>query len=286
MGEQLVTTDGVELCLETFGDPADPAVLLISGLAASMDWWDVELCERLAGHGRFVVRYDHRDTGRSESSPAGKPSYTGDDLVADPLRVLDALGIARAHAVGISMGGGIAQHLAAQHPERLDSITLISTTAAGARADRTSLPEMEPRIAATFHDPAPEPAWDDRAAVVEYLVENERPFAGSLGFDEDRVRRVAEAVVDRTRDIAASQVNHWAVEGSEFGFRLADIDVPTLVLHGTADPLFPFGHGEALAAEIRGAALVPLEGMGHQTPPPELWDVVVPAIARHTAAAH
>jgi pimeloyl-ACP methyl ester carboxylesterase len=181
--------------------------------------------------------------------------------------VLDALGIGRAHLAGISAGGGIAQQLAVRHPERLLSITLIATSAAGARAGTSPLPPPEPRVAATFDDPGAEPAWDDRAAVVEYLVEGERPFAGAVGFDEERVRGIARAVVGRSRDVAAA-ANHWAAEGSAFEFALADIRVP---------------HGEALAAEIPGATLVKLDGMGHQTPPPELWDVVVPAIVHHTA---
>ncbi|MEN3268421.1 MAG: hypothetical protein V7646_5315 [Pseudonocardia sp.] len=284
MAERLVTMDGVELCLETFGDRVDPALLLISGMAASMDWWDVGFCERLAGEGRFVVRYDHRDTGRSVASPVGKPSYSSDDLATDPLRILDALGIRRAHVAGISMGGGIAQHLAARHRDRLFTITLIATSPAGARADQKGLPPIERRLAATFENPTPAPVWNDRAAVVDYLVDGERPFAGSLGFDEDRVRRLANIVVDRTRDIAASMTNHWVLEGgSAARFRLADIEVPTMVLHGTADPLFPFGHGEALAAEIPNASLVPLDGMGHEMPPPQLWDVVVPAIVAQTS---
>ena len=284
MAERIVTTDGVQLCLETFGDREHPALLLVSGMSASMDWWDVDLCERLAAPGRYVIRYDHRDTGRSETSPVGEPSYTGDDLATDALRVLDSLGVARAHLAGISMGGGIAQLLAARHPDRLLSITLISTTAAGTRTGTSKLPPPEPRVAATFEAPAPEPAWGDRAAVVEYLVDAERLYAGALGFDEDRVRAVARAVAGRSRDVAAA-ANHGAAGNSAFEFALADIRVPALVLHGTEDPLFPFAHGEALAAEIPGAKLVKLDGMGHQIPPPELWDVVVPAIMQHTAGA-
>lgn len=97
MAEQLVAVDGVELCLETFGDRRDPALLLIGGATLSMDWWDVGFCERLAAGGRLVIRYDHRDTGRSVASPPGEPSYANEDLTTDALRVLDALGIARAH---------------------------------------------------------------------------------------------------------------------------------------------------------------------------------------------
>jgi pimeloyl-ACP methyl ester carboxylesterase len=276
---------GLELCVEPFGDPSDPTLLLIGGATASMDWWEVAFCERLATGGRYVVRYDHRDTGRSSASPAGSPTYTGDDLATDPLRVLDALGVARAHLVGLSMGGGIAQQLAAHRPHRVRTLTLIATSAAGERRDRRPLPPPEPRVAATFADPAPHPDWTDAEAVVAYLVEGERPYAGSLGFDEERVRRVARTVVRRTRDVAAATTNHWllADEGAD-PFRMADIGAPTLVLHGTDDPMFPLAHGEALAAEIPGATLLPLDGMGHEVPPPQLWDVVVPAIVRHTGS--
>jgi len=245
-----------------------------------------EFCERLAREGRFVVRYDHRDTGRVAASPAGQPSYTSADLAADPLRILDGLCIARAHLVGLSMGGGIAQDLAVRHRGRVATLTLIATSAAGERADRTPLPSMDPRLAATSDDPPPHPDWGDRAAAVDYLVAAERPYAGSLGFDERRARRRAAIVVDRTRDLAASVTNHWVLvdgDSSPSSFRMADIRVPTLVLHGTTDPFFPFPHGQALAVEIPDATLVPLEGMGHEMPPPALWEGVVAAIAAHTA---
>jgi pimeloyl-ACP methyl ester carboxylesterase len=283
MTERLMPVDGAELCVETFGDATDPAVLLVSGAAASMDMWETEFCGLLAAEGRYVIRYDHRDTGRSTTSPVGQPAYSAEDLTTDPVRVLDALGVDRAHLVGLSMGGGIAQEVAAFQPHRLHTLTLIATGAAGERADPTSLPGMEPRVAATFEDPAPQPDRGDRAAAVDYLVEIERPYAGTFGYDEERARRKAERVVDRTRDLAASLTNHWVLTGEAVPFRLADISVPTLVMHGTADPMFPPPHGEALATEIPGASFVPLEGMGHEMPPPPLWDLVITSLVRHTA---
>ena len=307
--ERIVAVGDVELCLETFGRPEDPAVLLIGGAAASMDWWDAELCERLASSGdggRFVVRYDHRDTGRSTTWPAGHPAYAARELTSDALRILDALGVGRAHLVGVSMGGGIAQELAARHPDRVLTLTLIATSPAGTRTGGEPLPPPAARIRALLDDPGPEPDWSDRAAVVDHIVAGERLFAGPLGRDEDepRLRRIAESVVDRTRDVAASRTNHWLLvdddgddgpgddgddgddgpgDGDGGTFRLADLRVPTLVVHGTDDPLFPLPHGEALAAEIPGASLLALPGMGHQVPPPATWDVVVPAVAHHTA---
>ena len=283
MVKRVLGSDGVDLCIETFGDPADPTILLISGLTASMDWWDEEFCTRLADQERHVIRYDHRDTGESTSSPAGHPSYTGHDLATDTLRVLDACDVTTAHFVGVSAGGAMAQVVAAHHPQRVLTLTLIATSPAGERSSKHPLPRSEPRVAKTFEEPAPDPPWDDRDAVVEYLVEGERPYAGTLGFDAERVRTKATAVVARTVDMAASVANHWlADEDPRDRFCMSDISVPTLVLHGTADPMFPLAHGEALAAEIPGARLVPLAGMGHEVPPPQLWDVVIREVVEHT----
>jgi pimeloyl-ACP methyl ester carboxylesterase len=281
---RLIRANGVELCVQTFGDVANPAILLIGGAAMSMDWWDDEFCERLTAGRRFVIRYDHRDTGQSVSYEPGAPQYTGRDLVADAVGLLDALGLEQAHIVGISMGGGIAQDLALEHPVRVASLTLISTSPAVPRGpDKPALPPMSERLASVFAEPAPEPDWSDREAVIDYMIEGERCFSGSLGFDEDHMRALAGRVVDRTVNMASSMKNHWILEeGEPVRTHLDEIAVPTLVLHGTEDPLFPFGHGEALADEIPCARLLPLDGMGHEIPPPPLWDQVVTAILDHT----
>src|SRR3954466_3573901 len=151
MSERMIELGGVELCTETFGAPDDPAVLLIMGSGASMLWWDDAFCAALAAGGRFVVRYDHRDTGRSKArppggppptrarppaaAPPGRPDYSGAALVADAARVLDGHGIARAHVVGGSMGGALAQVLVLDHPERVASLVLLSTSPAGPGGD-------------------------------------------------------------------------------------------------------------------------------------------------------
>src|SRR4051812_25270900 len=128
MTETIVSANGVDLCVEALGDPAAPALLLVAGAAASMDLWDPAFCRRLADGGRFVVRYDHRDTGRSVTYPPGEPGYTADDLVEDAAGIIDVLAGGRAHLVGMSMGGGIAQTLAVRHPERVATLTLLSTS--------------------------------------------------------------------------------------------------------------------------------------------------------------
>jgi pimeloyl-ACP methyl ester carboxylesterase len=284
MTEEILDLGDVRLCVEAFGQPDDPTILLISGAAESMDGWDPAWCEQLAAAGRRVVRYDHRDSGRSTSSPPGHPSYPGSALTGDVLRLLDALGVDRAHLVGLSMGGAIAQEVAARHPDRVATITLVATSPAGRRRDESPLPPPEPRVAESFGDPPPEPDWTDREAVVDHLVESYRPYAGSLGFDEPVTRRLVEHVVGRTVDIEAASKNHWLVAGDDEddGFAMTDIVAPTLVIHGTTDPMFPLAHGEALAREIADATLLRVPGMGHERPPVAVRAEATEAILRHT----
>ena len=268
--EQLFNVNGIVLCAQAFGDATDPALLLIAGAESSMDWWDTELCERLAAGGRYVIRYDMRDTGKSTTYPPGRPGYEGDALIDDADGLLDALVIEQAHIVGISMGGGIAQQLAVRHPERVLSLTLMSTSPGG-----PGLPPMSPDVAG-FGGSSPD--WHDREAVIEYYTDGEHMLAGTIPVDDDRMRRIIGRAWDRSPSIASGQ-NHWQLSEKEsVRARLGEIAVPTLILHGTADPLFPYGHGEALARAIPGARLVPLDGMGHQMPVPEVWETVVDEI--------
>ena len=277
----MVEANGVDLCVQTFGDAGDPPVLLVMGLSASMLHWEDEFCERLAAGERFVIRYDHRDTGRSVTYPPGAPGYTGGDLDADAAGVIDALGVSPAHVVGFSAGGGIAQVLALDYPDRVSSLTLISTSS-GSGDD---LPGMSDELRARFADPPPEPDWSDREAVIDYLVEEERAYAArSRPFEVPERRELAERILDRTIDMEASVKNPWllADDGNGWRERLGEIRVPTLVIHGTEDPFFQLGHALALEREIPGARLVRVEQMGHELPR-TAWDVVVPEILRHTA---
>lgn len=270
--------DGVELAIERRGPDSAPALLLIAGGAQSMDWWTPEFCDLLGGGELQVIRYDHRDTGQSSTSPPGHPDYTGDDLAADPLRILDGLGIKTAHLLGMSMGGGIAQSIAVRARERVRSLTLVETSPAG--GDHGDLPPPSPEVAATWEEPPPEIDWADETAVIDYRVDIERPYAGSLGFDDARMRALATLEVRRSRNMNSSMMNHFIAE-SGASVDPAEIRVPTLVLHSADDPMFPLPHGEALARMIPGARLVRLEGVGHEIPPPAVWDVVVPELHRH-----
>jgi len=277
--QRIVEADGVALCVQTFGDPADPAVLLVHGAGNSMLSWDEALCGRLAAGGRLVVRYDLRDAGRSITYEPGAPPYALRDLVADAAGLLDALGLAQAHVVGLSLGAGIGQLLAIEHPDRVAALTLASSTPGIPGQEGGDLPGPADGL---FANEPPEPDWTDRAAVIEHLVESERPYASSSrGFDEAAMRSLATRVVDRTTSVQAMLTNVFMIDaGGAWRPRLADIAAPTLVLHGNEDPLFPLDHGRALAAEIPGAELLALERTGHEYPPPETWDAVVPAILR------
>ena len=275
----MIKANGVELCTEAFGDPADPAILLVMGVGGSMLWWEEGFCRMLAEAGRFVIRYDHRDTGRSVTYELGAPEYTGADLVADAVGVLDAYGIAAAHVVGVSAGGAFAQLLALTFPERVLSLVLISTSPAtpGERALPAPTERFERFLATAEVD------WSDRDSVVDYVVGYAEMLAGGeRRFDEAAARELVRRDVGRANDIAASE-NHAALpEGKVPSTPVSSIAVPTLVIHGTADPLFPLEHGRALAEEIPGARLLTLEGAGHGVDRAD-WETLVRAIVDHTS---
>ncbi|MFI6166226.1 alpha/beta fold hydrolase [Nocardia sp. NPDC051052] len=274
-GEKLVHLNDVELCVETFGNPANPAILFIDGATASMLWWETELCEQIARGDRYVIRYDNRDTGRSTSYPPGQPGYALTDLAGDALGILDALNAERAHIVCRSMAGGIGLLLGVDHPDRVASLTFVSTST-GAEGLPSSSSELASSIPA-------EPDLADSGAVVEYIVASVKACSGgSPYFDEAATRTLVERDVARARDIAATLGNHYAVSFDGASRDFAAVKAPTLVVHGDHDPLLPLPHGHSVRAAIPGATLLILEGAGHDLPKP-LWDVFVPALLQHTA---
>jgi pimeloyl-ACP methyl ester carboxylesterase len=280
LAERTIEANGVELCTEAFGDPSDPSMLLITGIGSSMLWWEDGFCRMVAAGGRFVIRYDHRDTGRSVTYEAGRPGYTGGDLVVDAAGVLDAYGISAAHIVGVSAGAAFAQLLALDYPERVLSLVLISTSPA-TRTGRELPPptdEFGRFVSSASVD------WSDAGSVIDYVVEYVRMLAGGRRpFDEAATRDLVRRDIERARDFSAAQ-NHDAIPDDDRQLPpLSRIAAPTLVIHGTADPMFPIEHGEALAEEIPGAAMLTLEGAGHGVDRAD-WQTIVPAILEHTGS--
>jgi pimeloyl-ACP methyl ester carboxylesterase len=287
------SANGMRLCYETFGNPADPPLLLIMGLATQMIVWDDDFCTQLAARGFRVIRFDNRDIGLSTKlERARTPSfpemmlaqvtglrfrvpYTLRDMAADTVGLLDALGIERAHVVGASMGGAIAQEIAILYPGRVQTLTSIMSSTGDPK-----LPRPKPRAMAVLAKKVPH----DRAGYVREYVATWRVLAADhFPFDAARTARQGEAGYDRGINPPGAARQLLAIIAS--GNRkkaLAKVRIPTLVIHGTEDPLIPFEAGLDTAKTIPGAQLLLIEGMGHSFPR-EVWPRIIDAIAQHAS---
>jgi pimeloyl-ACP methyl ester carboxylesterase len=281
---------GVTLCYETFGDPDDTPILLIMGLATQMIAWHEEFCEQLADRGFYVVRFDNRDIGRSTHFDFQPPSlrqmltrrlgpeqYTLSDMAEETANLLRELGIAPAHIVGASMGGMIAQMLAAEHPDVVRSLTsIMSTTGSRWRG------QPAPAVYRYLLTPPPRDrdGYVERAAAVFGLV-------GSTGFDRDEqyIRERAARAYDRGFDVRAGGRQLGAILASGDRTKLLRrIKAPTLVIHGTEDKMIRPSGGRATAKAIPGARLMMIGGMGHDLPR-GAWPQLLDAISEHARAA-
>jgi pimeloyl-ACP methyl ester carboxylesterase len=287
-----VSSNGLQIAVEAFGNPADPTVLLVMGLATQMIGWPDELCQDLAGRGYRVVRFDNRDIGLSthlDGEPAPDflqvllrrrtPPYGISDMATDTIGVIDALGTGQVHLVGASMGGFIAQTVALQRPDRLRSLTLIMTSTGSRRVGRPS-----GAVARTMVRRRP-PATDRETAIAASLA----TFAliGSPGFPPDEAyrRQVAGLGYDRNYDIEGQRRQLAAVAAQpDRTAELRKLRLPTLVLHGLADPLVALSGGLAVARSVPGSRFIGYSGMGHDFPRP-LWPVLAADIAAHLERA-
>jgi pimeloyl-ACP methyl ester carboxylesterase len=292
MAESFCRVGGdIEICFETFGDPADPALLLVMGLGTQMLGWHEDFCNDLAGRGFHVIRYDNRDIGRSTIlTDAPVPtlgqilrrdrraaSYTLAEMAADGVGLLDHLGIERAHLVGVSMGGMIAQTIAARRPERVLSLTSIMSSTGSRWRGQPALKTYRQFL---------RPVSTDRAT---YIAQTAALFdiIGSPGFEreDDALRELLGAMYDRGHDPGSVTRQLAAILAS--GNRTAElrrITAPTLVIHGTADKLVAPSGGRATARAIPGARLLMIEGMGHDLPR-GAWPQLIGAIVENAGRA-
>ena len=283
--------NGIDLCYQTFGDASRPALLLIMGLGTQMLGWDEGFCRALADRGYYVIRFDNRDIGKStwlDHEPAPSPlalftksklgvkpavPYTLKEMAADTIGLLDKLGIARAHVVGASMGGMIGQEIAIHHPERMLTFTSIMSSTGNPK-----LPAPKPEAFALL---MAAPATDEASFLKGYAKMWKVLRAGSFPDDEARDAERGRAVWARGYHPAGSARQFAAIVAS--GNRteaLKNVKVPTLVIHGRADPLVPFEAGLATAEAIAGARMHAIEAMGHALPT-SMWSELIDAIAAH-----
>ena len=280
--------NNIEIEYETFGDPLDKPLLLIVGLGSQMIHWDEAFIKTLTDRGFYVIIYDNRDIGlSSKCEEAGEPDLMGaimavqrgeqfeapyslDDMADDAVGLLDVLNIEKVHICGASMGGMIAQTIAYKHPSRVLSLTSIMST-----TSNPDLPQMTPETMQVFYAPVP----PERDAIIENTVKVGKNIYGSgFTYDEEKHRALAAKAFDRNFYPDGVQRHMLAimVQGNRKE-NLSAINVPTLVIHGREDPLFPFEAGKDTAEAITGSELIIIDGMGHSMPP-EIWDQISDAI--------
>jgi pimeloyl-ACP methyl ester carboxylesterase len=290
-GEQFARVGQIELCYETFGSEQDPALLLVMGLGTQMILWDERFCEQLATHGFFVIRFDNRDIGRStilRDAPVPRAiqlfvrdrsaaAYSLDEMAADAVGLLDHLGIAAAHVVGISMGGMIAQLIAINAPDRVLSLVSIMSSTGNRRVGNAS-PRLWPRLLRR-------PQYEREAYIADFVTGYQMIGSRRYPPDSERKRAQASRCFDRgIHPAGAARQLAAIVAAPDRTDRLRRLSVPTTVIHGDADPLVNVSGGRATAGAIPGARLVEIPGMGHDMPP-VLWPQIIDAIIETTARA-
>jgi pimeloyl-ACP methyl ester carboxylesterase len=286
MAERVVASGPLRIWTERIGDPGLPAVLMVMGSAAQGISCPDGLVGRLVKRGVQVIRFDHRDTGRSSVVDFDADPYTIGDMARDCLAILDGYGLGSAHVAGTSLGGIIAQWLAVHAADRVRSLTVVSSSPmghdpgpswararAGEPADPADLPPPAPEFLAHLAAGLP-PGVESDVALFRVFNGPVRPF------DEVAAREMLELALSRATDPAAAANHHRAVWMDDPGLLapLSSITAPTTIVHGDQDPVNPLGHGEALAAAIPGAVLHAVPGMGHVLTSPGLPELVADLI--------
>lgn len=289
----MLRVNDIDIAYDSYGSEKNEAILLIAGLGTQMIRWTVPFCEMLAARGFRVIRFDNRDTGLSThfsnhatldfealaqtlmSGKRPKIPYTLDDMANDTIGLLDAIGMEKAHIVGRSMGGMIAQLAASQHPERVLSLTSIMST-----TGNPELPPTSPEVMALMTQPAPNPMEDETGYLTHSIAFAKRIAGTAFPFDEEEYRSLIREEIQRAYDPGSigRQIAAIAVSGDRRA-RLAKVNVPTLVIHGVDDPMFVPACGKDTAEAIPGAEFMLLDGMGHDLPA-QLFETVIDGIER------
>jgi pimeloyl-ACP methyl ester carboxylesterase len=292
---QIARANGIDLCYEIFGDAAAEPLLLIMGLGTQMIHWDDDFCRQLAARGFRVIRFDNRDIGKSSKMTGGKrltalellklrflkipvaAPYKLSDMAEDVIGLMDALGIKSAHLVGASMGGMIAQEIAISFPQRVRSLTSIMSTTGN---PKVPAPTREASAMLMAPPPTTKEEYFERFAQTWKILR-----VGSFPQDEALDRARAERTFERGLNPAGvgRQLRAILASGNRKA-RLASVKAPTLVIHGTVDPLVRPEGGKDTAASIPGAKLLMIEGMGHALPIP-MWPQIIDAIDKHAHGA-
>lgn len=289
----ILKVNGIDLAYDSYGNRTDETILLIAGLGTQMIRWTVPFCEMLVARGFRVIRFDNRDTGLSThfshhptlnfetlastlmSGQRPDIPYTLNDMSDDAIGLLDALGIRKAHFVGRSMGGMIAQLAASRYPERVLSLTSIMST-----TGNPDLPPTSPEVMALMTQPAPNPMEDEEGYLAHSLAFAKRISGTGYPFEADEYRSLIREEVQRAYDPGSvgRQIAAIAVSGDRRPY-LAKVTVPSLIIHGMDDPMFVPACGKDTAQAISGAEFMLLEGMGHDLPA-QLFETVVAGIER------
>ncbi|PZT52836.1 alpha/beta fold hydrolase [Paenibacillus silvae] len=289
----MLNVNGIDLAYDSYGNEQHEAILLIAGLGTQMIRWTVPFCEMLTAKGYRVIRFDNRDTGLSThfsdhdtldfealartlmSGQRPNIPYTLEDMSNDTIGLLDALGIAKAHIVGRSMGGMIAQHTAIRYPERVLSLTSIMST-----TGNPELPPTSPEVMALMTRPVPNPREDEAGYLAQSTAFARRIAGTGYPFNENEYHSMIREELHRAYDPGSigRQIAAIAVSGDRRP-QLAKVVAPTLVIHGAEDPMFVPACGEDTAKAISGAEFMLLEGMGHDLPE-QLFEKVIDGIVR------
>lgn len=290
MTERMVKANGIDIWTEDFGNPEDIPILLVMGASAQAILWEEGFIAGLVDGGRYVIRFDNRDTGRTTTFNLEQESYGLADMANDAVGVLDAYGLGSAHIAGASMGGMIGQQVAIDHPDRIRTLTSIMSSPAGGEIARAMFlgetPDLPPPLQ-SFIDAymkwvvEPPLTREDR---VQSRLDTFGAQAGSRAeFDVERFTAIFEREYDRAANWPAMNNHGMALMDEENrSEKLRGISTPTIVIHGTEDPILPYPHGEATVEAIEGARMVTLDRVGHELPE-VVWPQVWAEVLAHTA---